>query len=421
MGLLNLFRKSAPESKPMTTADLANVLAGVDTAADSGVYVSNQSALRYLTVLSCIRVIAESVGMLPLNIYQRKGEARELATNNPLFGVLSVQPNDYQTATEFWEMAVSHLAWRGNFFAYKVLGVDGRLLELIPINPDSVTVEQLTDYRLRYYVTFQNGEGGVFENGEIFHVKRLSLDGVTGLNPISYARESLGLGIATQKHGARLFKNGARPGGVLSTDQVLKDDSFTRVSESWNESYGGADNAHKTAILEAGLKYQPIGMTNEDSQFLETRKYQRSEICGFFRVPPHMIGDLEKATFSNIEHQSLQFVTHTLGPYLAAIESRIHSDLVLPRNKGRVFARFDVTELLRGDMAGRSAYYNSMVNLGAMSPNEIRTREGMNPRTGGDIYLTPLNMAVNGKNPEPEPEPTPEPQPNEDQETTETV
>ena len=407
MGLLNLFRKSAPESTQgkLSSSDLADVLTGYNSETDSGIYVSNQNALHYLTVLACIRVIAESVGMLPLNIYKRKGDARELATENPLYSVLCIQPNDYQTAAEFWEMAVAHLAWRGNFYAYKVVGVDGRLLELIPIHPGAVSVEQLVDYSLRYTVTFQNGKSGVFENGEIFHVKRMSLDGITGLNPITYARESLGLGVATQKHGARLFKNGARPGGVLKTDQVLNDDSFNRAKADWTATYGGSDNAHKTAILEAGLTYQPIGMTNEDSQFLETRKYQRSELCGLFRVPPHMIGDLEKATFSNIEHQSLQFVTQTLGPYLTAIESRILSDLVLPRNKGRIFARFDVTELLRGDMAGRSAYYTSMTNLGAMSPNEIRVKEGMNPREGGDIYLTPLNMAVNGNPPKQESEP----------------
>lgn len=406
MNVFNWFRKSTSDTtKKLTSADLADVLASYGSSTEAGVYVSDKSALHYLTVLSCIRVISESVGMLPLNIYRKNGESRSLATDSPLYNLLAVQPNGFQTASEFWEMAVAHLAWKGNFYAYKVLGGDGRLLELIPIPPDSVSVDQRGDYSLKYEVTFKNGKGGIYESADIFHVRRLSLNGYTGLNPIAYARESLGLGIATQKHGAKLFSNGARPGGVLSTDQVLKDDSYNRIRESWDAAHAGVDNAHRTAILEAGLKFQSIGMTAEDSQFLETRKYQRSEICGLFRVPPHMIGDLEKATFSNIEHQSLQFVTQTLGPYLTAIESRIRSDLVQPRNRGRLFARFDVTELLRGDMAGRSAYYREMSNLGAMSPNEIRVREGMNPREGGDIYLTPLNMAVNGQ-PQKESEPT---------------
>ena len=363
------------------------------SSSSSSIRVTDESALKYLTVLSCIRVLSESVGMMPVNVFQYTKDGGQLVDRqNPLYRVLAVAPNSFQTATEFWEMAVAHLAWRGNFYAFKVTGGGGQLLELIPLKPDSVQVKQSADYSLEYKVTTEDGAELTYSKDEIFQIKRLSLDGITGLSPISYAKEAIGLGLATQTYGSKLFQNGARPGGVLSTEGVLRDDARKRIAESWDECYRGVDNSHKVAILEAGLKFSPISMSSGDIQFLETRKYQRTEICGWFRVPPHMIGDLERSTFTNIEHQSLEFVTQTLGPYLAAIESRIVSDLLTEKEQAQYCAKFDVTALLRGDMAGRSAYYTTLANIGALSPNEIRVREGMNPRPGGDVFLTPLNM-----------------------------
>jgi HK97 family phage portal protein len=219
------------------------------------------------------------------------------------------------------------------------------------------------------------------------------------LSPVKQAKETLGLAMATEEHGARLFSNGAKPGGVLSTDQVLKDDSFDRIKASWDSAHSGVSNAHKVAILEGGLKWTQVGMSSEDSQFLETRNFQRSEIAGIYRVPPHMIGDLEHATFSNIEHLSLHFVANSLMPLLTRIEQRINFSLLSFKEQSKYYAKFTVNSLLRGDMASRAEFYTRMVQNGAMSPNEIRALEDMNPRTGGDIYLTPLNMAINGKTP----------------------
>jgi HK97 family phage portal protein len=209
--------------------------------------------------------------------------------------------------------------------------------------------------------------------------------------------ESIGSSIAAEQHGAKLFANYAIPGGVLSTPQVLKKDSHQRIKDSWNEIHQGVENAHKVAILEAGVQWTKTGLTAEEAQFLETRKYSRSELAGIFRVPPHKIGDLDRSTNNNIEHQELEFYQDGILPYLTRIESRIRFSLLRPSDRSKFFAKFTVNGLLRADMAGRGQWYDSMVRNGAISPNEIRENEDMNPREGGDIYLTPSNMNVNGQ------------------------
>lgn len=390
-----LFQKG--ESRITNSRDLADYL-GAGFASASGVSVTPESAMRYAAFFSCVRVLAESVGQLPLHLYRQSGDSRVKAKEHRLYGILHDAPNDYQTSQEFWEMCVAHLAMRGNFYAFKNM-VRGEVRELLPLNPDSIQPKLREDYSLWYEVAFANGTRDVLSADQVFHVKLLTLDGFTGLSPLAYAREAIGLGIATQQHGSRLFSNGAKPGGVLSTDQVLGDEAYKRIKESWDAAHQGAENAHKVAILEAGLSWTQVGMSAEDSQFLETRKHQRSEVAGLMRVPLHKIGDLEHATFSNIEHQGLEFVTDALMPYLTRIEQRVKVSLLSPSERATHFAKFNVNGLLRGDMKARAEYYTKQIQNGALSPNEIRELEDMNPREGGDIYLTPLNMAINGRNP----------------------
>lgn len=392
--IFNLFAKN---SRILTSRELADYLnAGYQSTA--GVAVTPETAMRYAAVFSCIRVRAESIGQLPLHLYRLSGNKREKARDHRLYSLLHDAPNDYQTAQEFKEMLSAHMDLRGNFYAFKNM-VRGELRELLPLNPDAVTPKLREDYSLVYEVRFANGTMDVLDADKIFHVKLMTLDGFTGLSPISYARETIGLGIATQQHGSRLFSNGAKPGGVLSTDQVLGDEAYKRIKESWNAAHQGSENAHKVAILEAGLTWTQVGLSAEDSQFLETRKFQRSEVCGILRVPPHKIGDLEKATFSNIEHQGLEFVTDSLMPLLTRIEQRVHLSLLTKDERTKYFAKFNAAGLLRGDMKARAEFYTKQVQNGALSPNEIRELEDMNPREGGDIYLTPLNMAINGRDP----------------------
>ena len=365
----------------------------------SGVHVTPTAAARFAPVYSCVKVLAESVGQLPLHLFEEKAGIKNKAINHRLFPLLYRSPNTFQTSQEWREMVVSHLCFRGNHYSF-VNRITAGVKELLPLNPDSVRPVQNDDYEVKYHVTFSNGTQDVLDSSQVLHIKLMSTDGVVGMSPIRQARESIGLGIATEKYGSVLFRNGARPAGILTSDGGLKKEQIELIREQWEATHGGTENAHKVAILQGGLKWMSVGLAAEDAQFLETRKYQRSEIAGLFRVPPHMVGDLEKATFSNIEHQGLEFVIHTLMPYLTRIEQRIETQLLTPAEQRRYFAKFNVRGLLRGDMKNRSDFYNKMVSMGALSPNEIRELEDMNPRDGGDIYLTPLNMAVNGENPE---------------------
>lgn len=394
MGVLSV--KSGPPVIIDSSDKLAALLGG--SASGSGVTVNATNAMRYSAFASCVRVIGESVGMLPLFLYRKKGRSREKDSSHSLYSILNVAPNSYMTAREFWTMAGVHLAARGRFYAWKNV-VRGELRELLPLHPDSVTPKLREDWTLVYQVNFPNGRVAVLDQDEIFHVRVFSMDGINGLDPISYMRESLGEGIAGVAQGGSSFRNGSRLSGVLSTDGTLKDDAYERIRKSWNETYSGAENAFKVAILEAGLKFAPVSMTNEQAQFVASRKLTRSEMAGQFRMPPHKIGDLEHATFSNIEHQAQEFITDCLMPYLTAIEARVQVSLVPKNQQGDRFAKFNVNALLRGDMASRAAYWHTLIQDGAISPNEIREFEDWNPREGGDIYLTPMNMLIDGKPP----------------------
>lgn len=364
-------------------------------SAGAGVSVNTTKAMQYSAYASCIRVIAESVGMLPLFLYQQQGESRTKARQHPLYKVLNVRPNPYMTARQFWTMCGAHLAARGNFYAYKVY-VGSKVAELIPFPMGAVKPKLRKDWSKAYEVTL-NGRPAVLTDKEVMHVHVFTLDGVSGLDPISYMRESLGEGIASDQQASKQFANGSKLSGVLSTDGTLTDEAYQRIRDSWETTYGGSANAYKVAILEAGLKFGPVTMTNEQAEFTALRKYKRSEVAGLFRVPPHKIGDLDKATFSNIEHQAQEFVSDCLMPYLTAIEASVLVSLLDERDRDSHFAKFNVNALLRGDMAARASFYHSLTQDGAISPNEIRELEDWNPRDGGDIYLTPMNMAINGK------------------------
>lgn len=397
MGLLSIFsRKSAPEVID-TPQKLAEVL-GTSYDSVSGRRVTGHQAMRLTTVFGCIRVLSESVGMLPCRLLEQGERTKLPATSHPLYRLLSVAPNDYMTAQEFWELVVASLCLRGNFYAYKVKGLGGRVSELLPIDPGAVEARLDERWRPVYKVTFANGTTDVLSQDEIWHVRGMSLDGLVGLSPIAYAREAIALGLDTEEHGAQLFRNGAVTTGVLQTDQTLSDAAFKRLKEEFQERHGGLANNHKPMILEGGLAWKPIALNAEDSQFLETRKYQRDEICAIFRVPPHLVANMERATFSNIEHQGLNFVNYSLVPYLTRIEHRIEVGLLRPEDQGKFYAKFNSGALLRGDLKARYESYAKGINWGILSPNDCRELEDLNPREGGDVYITPLNMTTDPEN-----------------------
>jgi len=394
MGIL-----SRLESKSADWSVLHNYLAYLGGGSSaSGVVVTPNTAMQSAAVYACVQVLSQSVGMLPLNVYSGNMDSeRTAARDHPLWPLLHDQPNDWQTSVEFFEMLVMSLCLRGNAYAYVLRTNGGRVVELIPLNPDSVQVERDANYGLSYVVTLAGGGTETHPARDIFHVRGLTLNGWLGISPISYARESIGLALATEKFGGQLFRNGAKMGGVLEHPGKVSEESYKRLKSSFDEATSG-ENAHKTALLEEGLKFSKISMTADDSQFLDTRKYQRSEIASIFRVPPHMIGDLERATFSNIEQQSLEFVTYTLMPWLNRIEKAIKRDLLTPEDRKKITVKFNPAALLRGDANARGQFYHNGILDGWLLRNEARRMESeigviLNPLDGLDKPLQPLNMS----------------------------
>lgn len=385
----SLFRKS---DTGMSSSELSEMI-GLTYDTYSGRRVSPQLAMQLTAVFSCVRVLAESVGMLPCSLYEQLETGNRRAVRERLNRLLSVNPNNYMTPQEFWELLIACLCLRGNFYAYKVKAL-GEVVELLPLDPSSVTPKLNSKWEPEYQVIFPDGRHDTLTQDDIWHVRIFTLDGLTGLSPIAYAKQAVGLGLATEEHGSRLFGNGAVTSGVLQTDQYLKDDAWERLKTDFENRHQGLANAHKPMILEMGLKWQQISMTSEDAQFLETRKFQLEEICRIFRVPLHMIQNTDRATFNNIENLGIGFINYSLVPYLTRIEQRINAGLVKPSKQGVFYAKFNAGALLRGDMKSRFDAYATGINWGIYSPNECRELEELNPREGGDIWLTPMNMTT---------------------------
>ena len=380
-----------------TSEKLAQALgASYDTHA--GQRVTTSSALQQLVVFNCIRVLSESIGMLPCRLLKQTGKVRLPATSHRLYPLLTMAPNSFMTSQEFWEMLVACLCLRGNFFAYKVMAL-GSVVELLPLNPDIVTPKLKDDWTVEYTVNFKTGQQ-VLTQDEIWHVRLFTLDGLNGLNPIAYARQALGLGQAMDTHAAKLFTNGAVTSGVLQTEQTLTDEAFTRLKAEFQGEHMGVANAYKPMILEMGLDWKPISLNAQDTQFIESKKMSEAQICGLFRVPPHLVASMEKMTLNNIEHMGMSFVNYSLVPLMTRIEHRIRVGLLNETDRLTHYAKFNAGALMRGDLKGRYESYGKGIQWGILSPNDCRELEDENPREGGDIYLTPMNMTTKPESPD---------------------
>jgi len=358
----------------------------------AGVIVNEETAMRTTAVYACVRVIAETIASLPLPLYKRLPRGKEKANYHPLYTVLHDMPNSEMTSFSFRETMMTHLLLWGNAYA-QITKRGNKISELWPLHPAYVRIdrEPLTNKLIYKY----NGgaEEVIYSQEQILHISGLSFNGITGLSPISMARETIGLAQATEEFGSRFFSNGARPGGILQHPGIVKDPE--RLRKSWEEVYKGVQNSHKIAVLEEGMQYKEIGIPPNDAQFLETRKFQLNEICRIFRVPPHLIGDLERATFSNIEHQSIDFVVHTIRPWLVRWEQAIQKALIPEEERAIYFAKFTVDGLLRGDFKTRMDGYAVGRQNGWYSANDVREFEDLNPipeDMGGDLYLVNGNM-----------------------------
>lgn len=363
---------------------------------NAGEQVDEKAAMQIPTVYACVRLLAESIAALPLHLYRMTDDNgnKEKARDHPLYKILYRQPNPEMTSFVFWETLMTHLLLWGNAYAQIVRDGKNTVLGLYPLLPENVEVDRDESGELYYiyhaYTDEVPGEQNkdlYFRRDEIFHVPGLGFNGLIGFSPIAMMKNSLGTSIAVDKYGSSFFKNGAQPSGVLEHPGVLKDPN--RVRDNWEAAYGGAANAHRVAVLEEGMAYKPISLPPEDSQFLETKQFSVTEICRIFRVPPHLVADLSRATFSNIEYQSLNFVMHSLTPWLVRIEQGIIKDLLLEEEQDTYFPKFNVDGLLRGDYQSRMNGYATGISNGFLSPNDVHRLENMDlipAEEGGDDY-----------------------------------
>jgi HK97 family phage portal protein len=361
--------------------------------------ITPDTALQLTAVYACVRVHANAVSTLPFQMYREKPNgAKEQIRDHWLYRLFAKRPNAYQNPMEFRAMMHGHLELRGNAFAYIVSNGKGEVTDLHPIHPDRITIEMLADAangapNWRYRVKNRDGTDVPIARADMFHIKGLSSDGIVGYNPIALARKMLATGAAAQDYGVRFFDNDASPtSGILKHPTHFKDKEQRELfRDSWQEGQSGA-NKGKVAVLEFGIEYVPPPVvSNADAQFIETKKLNRNEIASLFDVPPHMIGDLERATFSNIEQQSIDYVTNKLRPRVVCWEEAIKYTFLDPEEDD-IVVRLPFIELMRGDMAARTAYINTGVMNGTLTRNEGRIMEDRNPIDGLDEPLMMVNM-----------------------------
>ena len=374
---------------------------------DSGAFVTPQTALALTAVQRAVTILAESIAQLPVEIYRdAPDQGRVRVLDHPVLPLLRVAPNGFQTPFQFTEFKQISLGLRGNAFALKFTRPDGTVKSLYPLSADRVQVMVSPIDRMPYYRVLKAPDGieGMFGLRDIHHVRWISDNAYTGVSPISLHRDALGIAISTEHHTGRMFGNGTRLSGVITRPAgapAIKDTAaIDRITSEWAVKYGGSDNAGKVALLQEGMEFKPLSMTNEDAQLIAARQYGVRDIARIFGIPAHMLGDLERATHSNIEQQSLEFVIYTLMPWIKRHEEAMERDFLKPEERlAGVTIQFNVSGLLRGDITARYAAYAQARQWGWLSINDIRRLENMPPVTGGDDYLQPLNMTSAGAPP----------------------
>lgn len=398
MGLFTNIFKARDKPQNRTAGSNYSFLFGGST---SGKPVNEHTAMQMTAVYSCVRILAEAVAGLPLHLYKfTDSGGKEKALSHPLYFLLHDEPNPEMSSFVFRETMMTHLLLWGNAYAQIIRNGKGEVIALYPLMPNRMSVDRDSSGNLYYSYTrysddapTMNGVTVTLRPSDVLHIPGLGFDGLVGYSPIAMAKNAIGMAIACEEYGAKFFANGAAPGGVLEHPGTIKDPQ--KVRESWNAAYQGSSNSHRVAVLEEGMKYQPIGISPEQAQFLETRKFQINEIARIFRVPPHMVGDLEKSSFSNIEQQSLEFVKYTLDPWVIRWEQAISRALLRSDEKKQYFSKFNVDGLLRGDYVSRMSGYATARQNGWMSANDIRELENLDripAELGGDLYLINGNM-----------------------------
>lgn len=397
MGIFEGLFRSRDKPQDRTSGSAYSFFLGTSS---SGKRVNERSAMQMTVVYSCVRILSEAVASLPLHLYRYTQEGTEKAADHSLYTIIHDEPNPEMTSFVFRETLMTHLLLWGNAYAQIIRNGKGEILALYPLMPDRMNVDRDDQGRLYYEYTVSNDDAPInnatrvkLTPADVLHIPGLGFDGLVGYSPIAMAKNAIGLAIATEEYGSKFFANGAAPSGVLEHPGTIKDPN--RIRESWQHTFGGSQNSGKIAVLEEGMKYTPISISPEQAQFLETRKFQIDEIARIFRIPPHMVGDLDKSSFSNIEQQSLEFVKYTLDPWVIRWEQAMHRALLSEDEKKDLFFKFNVEGLLRGDYASRMSGYATARQNGWMSANDIRQLENMDQipaELGGDLYLVNGNM-----------------------------
>lgn len=398
MGVLSSLFKSRDMPQNRTAGSAFSFYMGGSSSCKA---VTERTAMQMTAVYSCVRILAEAIAGLPLHLYKyTENGGKEKAVDHPLYLLLHDEPNPEMSSFVFRETLMTHLLLWGNAYAQIIRNGKGEVVALYPLMPNKMSVDRdekghlyYSYSRSQYEAPTMKGSTVILRPEDVLHVPGLGFDGLVGYSPIAMAKNAIGLAIATEEYGAKWFANGAAPSGVLEHPGTIKDPS--RVREAWQSQFGGSSNSGKIAVLEEGMKYTPITISPEQAQFLETRKFQINEIARIFRVPPHMVGDLEKSSFSNIEQQSLEFVKYTLDPWVVRWEQSIMRRLLSPEEKRSYYVKFNLEGLLRGDYQSRMNGYAIGRQNGWMSANDIRELENMDripAEEGGDLYLINGNM-----------------------------
>jgi len=365
----------------------------------SGVQVNQESALTYSAVFACIRILAETVAVLPLHVYRKlPGGGKEKATEHTLSGILHTDPNDEMTSFHVRETLQGHLASWGNCYAYMDWARSGYLRALWPLRPDRMSVKR-ENGRLKYIYRLQKPDRKgrterVWGSERVLHIPGMGFDGVIGYSPIRMARQSIGLALAAEEFGSRFFGNDARPGVVLEHPGQLGSEAHNNLKDSYEEEHGGLTKSHKPLILEEGMTLKEVGIPPEDAQFLQTRKFQIAEVARWYNMPLHKLREMDRQTHNNIEHEGIEFVVYTMMPWLVRWEQVLTKRLLTPRERQQLYIKFNVMGLLRGDMKSRHEAYAIGRNWGWLSADDVRELEDDNPLPDGQgqIYYMPLNM-----------------------------
>lgn len=369
-------------------------------SSSAGAFVNEQTAMQTAAVHACVRVIAEAVASLPLNVYRYEDRATRIVPDHPLFMLLKNAPNPEMTSFSFREALMTHLLLHGNAYAQIVRNGSGRVQALYPLLPDKMDVSRSSSGEIYYTYWRDRDESGggdgemiTLRKDQVLHIPGLSFNGLVGLSPIALARNSIGIAAATEEYGAAFFKNGATPGGLLEVPGPVTNPD--KIRETWDSVYKGANNANRLAVMSDGMKFHVVSVPPNEAQFLETRKFQLAEIARIFRVPLHLVGDLDKSSFSNIEQQSMEFVKYTLEPWVVRWEQALWQALLLPGEQATHFIKFNLDGLLRGDYETRMNGYATGIQNGFLCPNDIRRLENHNEipvEDGGDNFMVNGSM-----------------------------